>query len=204
MSDFSNDPNNGPQGPVIRLPGGGDLDMSHYQPITTYLSAVLSGALSQIGFINIYETNTDHAALEQNIIGEVGSYGRQLGWVIDALQVVCRRLDLEHNQLNSDDEKAVVAFNKLADDIAKAKREQMIKYRGPLTQEEIDKLAKKINEEHPIVSSEEAAKIITDTLKAIDTSHKGQDEREEMESRMRKDKPLVEAIVQRLKNELRG
>lgn len=173
MNDLSNDPNNRPQGLTIRLPGGGDLDMSNYRPITTYLSAALSGALSQIGFINIYETNTDHAALEQNIIGEVGSYGRQLGWVIDALQVVCRRLDLEHNQLNSDDEKAVGAFNKLADDIAKAKREQMIKYRGPLTQEEIDKLAKKINEEHPIVSSEEAAKIITDTLKVIDTSHKG-------------------------------
>ena len=202
MSDFSNDPNNGPQGPVNRLPGGGDLDMSNYHPITTWLSGALSGALSQIGFINIYETQTDHHDFEQNIISDVGSYGKQLGRIIDVLHIVCRRLDLvKEDPLSSvGDEKAVEDFNKLAHDIEDRKRDQMIKYRRPLTQEAIHKLAEKINEEHPIVSSEEAAKIITATLEAIDKDRKAQDEREEMESRMRKDKPLVDAIVQRLKD----
>ena len=50
------------------------------------------------------------------------------------------------------DEKAVEDFNKLAHDIEDRKRDQMIKYRRPLTQEAILKLAEKINEEHPIVS----------------------------------------------------
>jgi hypothetical protein len=51
----------------------------------------LQGA--QFGFINIDLGNTQHPELEQKILDEVGSYGRQLGHIGDALEVIMRHLD---------------------------------------------------------------------------------------------------------------
>ncbi|MGH8930492.1 MAG: hypothetical protein ACRDZO_07620 [Egibacteraceae bacterium] len=46
----------------------------------------LRSANQQLGFITIPE-------VERRIIEEVASYGRQLGWIIEALEVVISRLD---------------------------------------------------------------------------------------------------------------
>lgn len=55
--------------------------MSFYQP----------GA--QFGFINIDLGATPRPDIEQDILDEVGSYGRQLGRIGDALEVLIRRVD---------------------------------------------------------------------------------------------------------------
>jgi hypothetical protein len=47
----------------------------------------------EFGFINIDLGNTQHPELEQQILDEVGSYGRQLGHIGDALEVIMRHLD---------------------------------------------------------------------------------------------------------------
>ena len=52
---------------------------------------VLQGA--QFGFINIDLGNPQHPELEQKILDEVVSYGRQLGHIGDALDVIMRYLD---------------------------------------------------------------------------------------------------------------
>jgi hypothetical protein len=44
---------------------------------------------AQFGFINIDLGNTQHPELEQKILDEVGSYGRQLGHIGDALESSC-------------------------------------------------------------------------------------------------------------------
>ena len=48
---------------------------------------------AQFGFINVDLGNTQHPELEQKILDEVGSYGRQLGHIGDALEVIMRHLD---------------------------------------------------------------------------------------------------------------
>ena len=51
-------------------------------------------ALSQqTGFININTVQSGDPDLEQRIVEDVASYGRQLGWIMEALDVVVGRLD---------------------------------------------------------------------------------------------------------------
>lgn len=50
---------------------------------------------AQFGFINIDLGNTQHPDVEQTILDEVGSYGRQLGRIGDALEVLFKHVKLE-------------------------------------------------------------------------------------------------------------
>lgn len=58
-------------------------------PWTAYLQG------SRIGFVNIDLGQTSHPEVEQAILDEVGSYGRQLGRIGDALEVLVRRLPMD-------------------------------------------------------------------------------------------------------------
>src|SRR5690242_8960471 len=49
---------------------------------------------AQFGFINIDLGQTSHPDVEQKILDEVGSYGRQLGRIGDALEVLLNHVDL--------------------------------------------------------------------------------------------------------------
>lgn len=48
---------------------------------------------AQLGFVNIELGQTPHPEMEQAILDEVGSYGRQLGRIGDALEVLLKRVD---------------------------------------------------------------------------------------------------------------
>jgi hypothetical protein len=64
--------------------------------------------LGQIGFININNAKTPDPGLETTIVEEVGSYGRQIGRLADALDVLVGTLDrsaLDEKQLM-----AIMAF----------------------------------------------------------------------------------------------
>jgi hypothetical protein len=47
----------------------------------------------QTGFININTVQSRDPELEQRIVEDVASYGRQLGWITEALDVVVSRMD---------------------------------------------------------------------------------------------------------------
>ena len=49
---------------------------------------------AQFGFINIDLGQTPHPEAEQAILDEVGSYGRQLGRIGDALEVLLKHVNL--------------------------------------------------------------------------------------------------------------
>jgi hypothetical protein len=54
------------------------------------------GSLSaQTGFININTVRSANPVLERRIIEEVASYGRQLGWIIEAMEAVIARVGTE-------------------------------------------------------------------------------------------------------------
>jgi len=50
---------------------------------------------AQIGLINIDLGITPRPELEQDILNTVGSYGRQLGWMGDALEVLMNHLPVD-------------------------------------------------------------------------------------------------------------
>jgi len=50
---------------------------------------------AQFGFINIDLGQTPHPEIEQSILDDVGSYGRQLGRIGDALEVLLKHVKLE-------------------------------------------------------------------------------------------------------------
>ncbi len=51
---------------------------------------------AQFGFINIDLGRTPRPDVEQDVLDEVGSYGRQLGRIGDALEVLLRHVPLEN------------------------------------------------------------------------------------------------------------
>jgi hypothetical protein len=53
-------------------------------------ASLLHAIGDQLGFININTTRSGDPQLEQRITEQVASYGRQLGWIIDALDVLIR------------------------------------------------------------------------------------------------------------------
>jgi len=83
-------------------------DRSGSQPLTPWqawlsmfgIRAPLSGDVSeniapsiggQLGLLNINATRSGDPELEQRIITQVASYGRQLGWLLEAVDVLARR-----------------------------------------------------------------------------------------------------------------
>jgi hypothetical protein len=73
----------------------------------------------QAGFININNTRTDDPAMERRIVEQVASYGRQLGRIVDALDVlVARQPDTD---LSAAERDALRAFTKMAREIDAAK-----------------------------------------------------------------------------------
>jgi hypothetical protein len=51
---------------------------------------------AQLGFVNINLGHTPHPEIEQKLLDEVGSYGRQLGRIGDALEVLIEHVPLEN------------------------------------------------------------------------------------------------------------
>ena len=76
---------------------------------------------AQYGFINIDLGATPKPEVEQDILDEVGSYGRQLGRIGDALAVLLEHFDPKQ-PLTPDEEKAIRALRVMLDDIDGVKR----------------------------------------------------------------------------------
>lgn len=94
----------------------------NYNPITPWIN-FLRGATGQYGLINVNSMKTEEPEAELDIVNSVGSYGKQLGRVIEALQAVCERLD--HANWTPEQREAVKDFIRLAEDIDKYKREHL-------------------------------------------------------------------------------
>jgi hypothetical protein len=87
--------------PNVRLPLSGDV----LQTINPWHWVMkLNG--SQIGLINIDLGRSADPGLEEDILEEVGSYGRQLGRIGDVLGILLRHVDLKGL---SEDEKDQIA-----------------------------------------------------------------------------------------------
>jgi len=76
-------------------------------------------ASSQVGLVNINLGRSSDPDLEQEVLDEVGSYGKQLGRIGDALAVLIRHVKLE--QLDDAERDAITALRFQLDEIARVK-----------------------------------------------------------------------------------
>jgi hypothetical protein len=74
---------------------------------------------SQLGLININMGKSSDPDLEQRILEEVGTYGRQLGRMGEAMEVLLNHVKLEN--LKPDERKKITAFLYQQDEIAAVK-----------------------------------------------------------------------------------
>lgn len=75
---------------------------------------------AQYGFINIDLGATPKPEVEQDILDEVGSYGRQLGRIGDALEVLMKHVDLKG--LSADEQDALSILQGQLAEVRKVKR----------------------------------------------------------------------------------
>lgn len=100
--------------PAMKFPLSGDV----LQSINPW-SDMFKAFGSQFGFININLGRSSAPEVEQDILTEVGSYGRQLGRIGEALDVLIDHLDLK--DMTEKEAAAIGAFKAMQEEIAEIK-----------------------------------------------------------------------------------
>lgn len=77
---------------------------------------------AQIGFVNIQLGSTPAPEVEERILEDVGSYGRQIGRIGDALEVLLRHISL--TGLSRQEEDALAILQGQLAQVRKIKRER--------------------------------------------------------------------------------
>lgn len=100
--------------PNLQLPLSGDVTQT-INPWNWFLRAV--GC--QFGLININLGKTSDPELEERILNDVGTYGRQLGQIGDVVAVLLAHVRLD--ELKPDELRAIKAFQYQHEEIARIK-----------------------------------------------------------------------------------
>ena len=104
--------------PNFRLPLSGDVTQT-INPWNWFFRTVGS----QLGLININLGKSSDPALEEQILNDVGSYGRQIGQIGDALRVLIAHVKL--NDLKPEEERAVKALLYQLDEVDRLKTKRL-------------------------------------------------------------------------------
>ncbi|MCG2592268.1 hypothetical protein LZ009_05680 [Ramlibacter sp. XY19] len=102
--------------PDFKLPLSGDV----IQAINPW-NWVFQPQGGQFGLVNINLGRSANPALEQRILDEVGSYGRQLGRIGDALEVLLDNIKLE--KLDAGERKAIEDFRFQLEQVKRVKEQ---------------------------------------------------------------------------------
>jgi hypothetical protein len=100
----------------FRLPLEWNLPLSG---AVTQSFALPFSAGGQFGLFNINLGSSGDTALEQQMLTKVGSYGRQLGRLCDAVEVLLKKA--ENKNLTPDDERALETFHQMTESIRHTK-----------------------------------------------------------------------------------
>ena len=101
--------------PVFKLPLSGDVVQS-ISPWTAFMSPMGS----QFGLINVTLGQSSAPEVEGDVLSDVGTYGKQLGQIGDALVVLLARMPTEP-PLNKQEMKAIADLKSMLNQIADVK-----------------------------------------------------------------------------------
>jgi hypothetical protein len=88
-------------------------------PVNQAIQTMLARHLGQLGLINISTAAAPDPELERRIVEQVASYGRQLGWIVDAVDVLVRERRGEEPRRG--DEEALEQLERLRRDVEQVK-----------------------------------------------------------------------------------
>jgi hypothetical protein len=119
--------NKEPHMPTFKLPLSGDVVQS-INPFTAWMSPVGS----QFGLININLGQSSEPKVEEEVLSDVGTYGRQLGRIGDALVVLLAHFR-PAEPLTAEETEAIKELKEMLDGIAKIKA----KHRRPVVRPDV-------------------------------------------------------------------
>ncbi|MBY6240175.1 hypothetical protein [Methylosinus sp. Sm6] len=102
--------------PLFKLPLSGDVTQT-ISPLTAFLSPYGS----QLGLININLGRSSSPRVEEEVLMDVGSYGRQLGRIGDALAVLLAHFE-PRRELTAEERKALDELRKMLAEIDAVKK----------------------------------------------------------------------------------
>jgi hypothetical protein len=105
--------------PTFKLPLSGDVVQS-INPFTAFMTG------GQFGLVNINLGQSSEPNVEQEVLTDVGTYGKQLGRIGDALIVLLAHFHPDET-LTAKEDDAIKALKKMLNDIANVKE----KYKRP-------------------------------------------------------------------------
>ncbi len=101
--------------PIFRLPLSGNVTQS-INPWTWLFNPVGS----QVGLVNIELGQSSDPAVEEEVLSDVASYGKQIGQITDALLVLIAHLP-PAEKLTAQETKALEALKSLSESVATVK-----------------------------------------------------------------------------------
>jgi hypothetical protein len=107
--------------PTFKLPLSGDVVQS-INPFTAFMTG------GQFGLVNINMGQSSEPKVEEEVLSDVASYGKQLGRIGDALMVL-----LAHFKPTPDETKAIEALNEMLEEIADVKEKHKLAAIRPYT-----------------------------------------------------------------------
>ena len=99
--------------PTFKLPLSGDVVQS-INPFTAFMTG------GQLGLININMGQSSEPKVEEEVLTDVATYGKQLGRIGDALIVLLKHFN-PSPPLSAEDSQAIEALNEMLGEIAKVK-----------------------------------------------------------------------------------
>jgi hypothetical protein len=75
----------------------------------------------QVGLVNVNLGRSPAPAVEEEVLAEVGSYGRQLGRIGDALAVLLKDFPPPGRTLSPEEDRAIRDLKRMLDDVADVK-----------------------------------------------------------------------------------
>lgn len=99
--------------PVFKLPLSGDV-VQNISPFTAFMSPIGS----QFGLINVTLGQSSAPAVESEVLSDVGTYGKQIGKIGDALLVLIERMP---KYFDVDSEPAIIELKTMLHEVAKIK-----------------------------------------------------------------------------------
>jgi hypothetical protein len=102
--------------PMFKLPLSGDVTQS----INPWM-AIFSPSGGQLGLVNITLGQSSAPQVEADVLTDVAGYGKQLGRIGDAVQVLLKHLPKDAS-LSDEDRAALKAFKHMRADIEAVKR----------------------------------------------------------------------------------
>jgi len=99
--------------PIFKLPLSGDV-VQNISPFTAFMSPIGS----QFGLINITLGQSSDPDVEKDVLSDVGTYGKQLGQIGDALLVLIERMP---KNMKLDQDEAIIAFKAMLHQVADIK-----------------------------------------------------------------------------------